>query len=65
MVADFPNATSLPGGYRTGPLYDTSTYYNLWKIATNVVDRCVIDRGEVGWQPTGMNRNLPARNSLS
>lgn len=58
MVADFPNATSLPGGYKTGPPCETSTYYNLWKVAGNVVQRCVIDRGAVGWQPTGFHYGI-------
>lgn len=57
MVSDFPNRTDLPGGYKTGPPSDTSTYYNLWKVATNLVERCV-DRGELGWQATGMNQTL-------
>ena len=65
MVADFPNASSLPGGYKTGPPSDTSSYFSLWKVAKNVVERCVIGQGVVGWQPTGIDPNLPFRNSLS
>lgn len=54
MLQDFPNAVSLPGGRKTGPPSDSSTYYNLWKVARNVVERCVRN-GQVGWQQTGMD----------
>ena len=66
MVSDFPNRPDLPGGYKTGPPSDTSTYYNIWKVAMNLVERCV-DRGELGWQATGMNQTLTSlvRHSFS
>lgn len=53
MVEDFPNQASLPGGPKTGPLSDFSTYANILKIAESIVHECVKRRGEVGWQPTG------------
>ena len=58
MVADYPDPTSLPGGRRTGPVSDTTTYYGIWRVAKNVVDMCVT-LGKVGWQPTGMDKYLP------
>lgn len=58
MLSDFPNPTTLPGGYKTGQPADTSTYYNIWKAAENVVDTCVKGRGEVGWQATGIKPSL-------
>ena len=56
MVADYPDPKSLPGGRRTGPESDTATYFNIWRIAKNVVDMCV-EWGKVGWQPTGMDKH--------
>ena len=64
MVQDFPDPASLPGGYKTGPPTDSSTYYNLWKVAGNLVERCV-KGGQVGWQPTGMYEAESSRHSLS
>lgn len=61
MVEDFPNRASLPGGPKSGPLSDFSTYANIFEIAENLVHGCVQRRGEVGWQPTGkqnLNRFL-------
>ena len=54
MVQDFPNPASLPGGSKTGPSSDSTTYYNLWKVAGNLIEQCVMRRGEMGWQSTGM-----------
>lgn len=58
MVVDFPDPNSLPGGLKTGPLSDTTTYLNIWRIAKNLVDSCVT-KGEMGWQPTGMDKSSP------
>ncbi len=58
MVSDFPNPASLPGGAKRGQQSDMSTYYNLWKVAENVIERCVQGRGEMGWQATGMEQSL-------
>lgn len=55
MVEDFPHQASLPGGPKTGPLSDFSTYSDILKIAKDLVRECVERRGEVGWQPTGKN----------
>lgn len=53
MLSDFPNPDSLPGGLKTGPPSDTTTYYNIWRVGEDLVERCVKARGEVGWQATG------------
>lgn len=53
MVSDFPNPDSLPGGLKKGPPADTGTYYNIWALAEDLVDQCVKNEGEVGWQATG------------
>ena len=53
MLSDFPNPAFLPGGYKTGQTADTSTYYNIWKAAGNVIETCFQDRRAVGWQATG------------
>lgn len=53
MLSDFPKPDSLPGGLKTGPPSDTTTYYNIWKVGEDLVERCVKARGEVGWQATG------------
>ncbi len=58
MVADFPDPASLPGGAKRGQASDMSTYYNLWRVAENVIERCVQGRGEMGWQATGMEQSL-------
>ena len=57
MIQDFPNPALLPGGYRSGPPSDLSTYRNLWKVAENLVEQCVKRRGQMGWQPTGTDQN--------
>ena len=54
MIADYPDPNSLPGGRKTGPVSDTTTYYGIWRVAKNLVDTCVT-WGKVGWQPTGMD----------
>ena len=54
MIGDFPDPDSLPGGRRTGPLSDISTYRMLLVVATNIVQHCVQLRGEMGWQSAGM-----------
>ena len=53
IVSDFPDPSALPGGFRTGPPTDTATYLGVNKIVENVVDRCVVSKGQAGWQPTG------------
>ena len=55
MVRDFPNPASLPGGYKTGPDSDFSTYYTVWTIADALVHQCVLRNGEMGWQTAGMD----------
>ena len=55
MVADVPNPEMLPGGAKKGPLADTSTYRDIWKTADNVITQCLIRRGALGWQATGMS----------
>ena len=55
MVGDVPHPELLPGGAKKGPLSDTSTYRDLWKIADNVITQCLTRRGELGWQVTGMS----------
>lgn len=54
MVRDFPNPASLPGGLKTGPPSDFSTWIALWKVADNLVKQCVQRQGEMGWQQAGM-----------
>ena len=55
MIKDFPDPEVLPGGVKKGPPSDTSTYRDLWTIAENVVTQCVMRRGQMGWQVTGMS----------
>lgn len=57
MIQDFSNPASLPGGYKSGPPSDLSTYHNLWEVAESLVAQCGKRRGELGWQPTGNNEN--------
>ena len=54
MVQDFPSPALLPGGPKTGPKSDFSSWVALWKIADNLVRQCVVRRGEMGWQQAGM-----------
>ena len=56
MIEDLPDPASLPGGSKTGPTSDVSTYYTLGGIARNLVQQCVDSRGETGWQPAGMSQ---------
>lgn len=58
MVSDFPNPDSLPGGLKKGPPADTGTYYNIWALAEDLVDQCVKNEGEVGWQATGARNGI-------
>lgn len=53
MVQDFPMPVKLPGGYKTGPPTDSTTYLNLNRVAANLVEKCVVDIGEAGWQVAG------------
>ena len=57
MIVDFPHPSQLPGGKKKGPLSDTSTYHDIWEIAKNVVEQCVLRSGQVGWQPAGMDKS--------
>ena len=60
MLQDFPQPATLPGGRKTGPLTDYSTYHALWEIAENLIQNCMIRYGQEGWQPAGMNQaSLP------
>lgn len=53
MLHDFPDPTTLPGGFATGPPTDITTYHDLNKIAASLVDECVVAKGQAGWRPTG------------
>ena len=55
MVGDVPHPELLPGGAKKGPPSDTSTYRDLWMTANNVITQCLMRRGEMGWQVTGMS----------
>ena len=65
MVQDFPNPASLPGGSKTGPPTDHSTYFTLLKVAQNVVQQCVQRRSEMGWQQAGMKITFPSSLSVT
>lgn len=58
MVDDFPRPATLPGGYRTGPPTDTTTYNNLNRVAAKLVERCVFEERKAGWQPTGQHDGI-------
>lgn len=58
IVGDFPIPDMLPGGYRTGPPTDLTTYLNLNRVAANLVEQCVFGRSEAGWQPTGQHDGI-------
>ena len=58
MISDFPDPSSLPGGTKTGLPSDSTSYFNLWKVAENVYRQCVKGQGKTGWQPTGMKQIL-------
>lgn len=58
MIEDFPRPHTLPGGYKSGPPTDSTTYQNLNRIAANLVDRCVFDDERGGWQPTGQYEGI-------
>lgn len=55
MIGDVPNPDLLPGGKKKGPPSDTSSYRDLWKIADNLIEQCVMRRGQMGWEVTGMS----------
>ncbi|KAF6224634.1 hypothetical protein HO173_012977 [Letharia columbiana] len=58
IVRDFPIPDMLPGGYKTGPPTEATTYLNLNRVAASLVESCVIRKGEAGWQPTGQDDGL-------
>lgn len=53
MLSDFPDPAQLPGGWKTGLTSDTTTYYNIWKVAEGLNQNCIESQGKVGWQLTG------------
>ena len=55
MVGDVPHPELLPGGTKKGPSSDVSSYRELWNVANNLVTQCLIHRGQMGWQATGMS----------
>ena len=58
MIDDFPIPSALPGGFKTGPPTDSSTYANLNRLAGSLVKACVIDDGEAGWMVTGRENGI-------
>lgn len=53
MIQDFPMPAMLPGGYKTGPPTDSTTYLNLNRVAASLVERCMVGFEEAWWQLTG------------
>ena len=43
----------LPGGDRTGPPTDVSTWRNIYSVAQGLVENCVLDERKLGWSFTG------------
>lgn len=58
MIHDFPEPALLPGGHRTGPPTDATNYFNLNRVAADLVNSCVLEDGEAGWQLTGQKDGI-------
>ena len=58
IIQDFPLPYALPGGFKTGPATDSTTYMNLNRVAVHLVERCIFGNGEAGWQPTGQDNGI-------
>ena len=47
-------AIDLPGGDNTGPLSDTSSWYNIYSNFESLVSGCMVRQNLFGWKRTGI-----------
>ena len=58
MLSGFPTPELLPEDYRYGQSHDSTNYLNLNLVAAKLIQNCVVQKGEAGWQPTGRNHGI-------